>query len=241
MSTDRIISAESGGDPYARNPRSTATGLGQFIESTWLDMMAKHEPDLIAGMDRGQILALRNDPGLSRKMTEAYSNENKAMLGQAGLPVTDGTAYLAHFAGPAGARGILTADPSMSAVQVLDPDGRRGILKANPFLKNMTAGDLTAWANKKMGSPQGSPPAPQMAPQGILAAPAPQNAPTGILGQSGAPVAPAQQPAQGILGGGGMSPEDIAALMAPPKPLQHLQVFPTRPKQAGSAFRGYRA
>jgi hypothetical protein len=238
MSTDRIISAESGGDPYARNPRSTATGLGQFIEQTWLDMMGKHEPDLIAGMDRAQILALRNDPGLSRKMTEAYANENKAMLGQAGLPVTDGTAYLAHFAGPQGAMKVLRSDPTAMAGDILGP----AVVKANPFLAKMTAGDLTAWANKKMGGgTQGAPPAPQMAPQGILAAPAPQNAPTGLLAPASGNVAPAQQPAQGILGGGGMSPEEIEAFMAPPKPLQHLQVFPTRPKQAGSAFRGYRA
>jgi hypothetical protein len=92
-----------------------------------------------------------------------------------------------------------------------------------------------------IAGPQSAPPASQMAPQGILAAPAPQNAPTGLLAPASGNVASAQQPAQGILGGGGMSPEDIAALMAPPPPLQHLQVFPTRPKQAGSAFRGYRA
>jgi hypothetical protein len=227
MSTDRIISAESGGNAYAHNPRSTATGAGQFIESTWLDMMARHEPDLIAGMDRGQILALRTDPALSRKMTEAYANENKAMLGQAGLPVTDGTTYLAHFAGPAGAKGILTADPTAMAGDILGP----AVVKANPFLKNMTAGDLTAWANKKMGGgPQNATPVSQTPPQGILAAPAPQNAPTGLLAPATGNVAPAQQPAQGILGGGGMSPEDLAALMAPPKPIQHLPIQMARPK-----------
>jgi hypothetical protein len=92
-----------------------------------------------------------------------------------------------------------------------------------------------------IGSPQGTPATPQMAPQGILAAPAPQSAPAGLLAPANGGVAPAQQPAQGILGGGGMSPEEIAALMAPPKPLQHLQVFPNPPRKAGSAFRGYRA
>jgi hypothetical protein len=235
---DGIISNESGGDPYAQNPNSSAKGLGQFVDRTWLAMMAKYEPDLIAGMDRAQILDLRTDPALSRKMTEAYANENRAMLTQAGLPVTDGTTYLAHFAGPAGAKSILTADPTAPAVQVLDPDGRRGILKANPFLKNMTAGDLHAWANKKMGGPQGVPPVAQTPPQGILAAPAPQNAPTGLLAPGNANVAPAQQP-QGILGGG-MSPEEVAEMMAPPKPLQHLQI-PMARRKAGLSFGGYRS
>lgn len=31
----RIIDAESGGNPYAKNPRSTASGCAQFIASTW--------------------------------------------------------------------------------------------------------------------------------------------------------------------------------------------------------------
>jgi soluble lytic murein transglycosylase-like protein len=31
----RIIACESGGNPYAENPRSTAAGLFQFLRSTW--------------------------------------------------------------------------------------------------------------------------------------------------------------------------------------------------------------
>lgn len=32
---DKIISCESGGDPTAKNPRSTALGICQFIDGTW--------------------------------------------------------------------------------------------------------------------------------------------------------------------------------------------------------------
>jgi hypothetical protein len=32
---NRIIEAESNGNPYAKNPRSTASGCAQFIQSTW--------------------------------------------------------------------------------------------------------------------------------------------------------------------------------------------------------------
>lgn len=232
MSVDRILSVESGGNAYARNPRSTATGAGQFIESTWLDMMAKHRPDLTTGMSRDQILGLRTDPALSREMTEAYSNENKAMLGNAGLPVTDGTAYLAHFAGPQGAMKVLQADPATPVGGILGPS----VVKANPFLANMTAGDLAAWANKKMGVPSvnggmpsaqpASQPAPMGGPQGLLTQ-SPQAAPQGL--------APASAPApQGILGG--IPPDQLQALMAPPKPLQHLEIPMARPR-AGLSFR----
>lgn len=149
---DHIIGAESGGNPNARNPRSSAAGLGQFIDSTWLSMLAKHRPDLAAGKSPGELLALKSDPQLSRDMTAAYAADNAGILSKAGLPVTPGSTYLAHFAGPQGAVGILNADPSMPVSSILTP----GAVKANPFLQGMTAADLRAWADRKVG---GSPPA----------------------------------------------------------------------------------
>jgi hypothetical protein len=35
---DRIIGVESDGDPNAKNKRSSATGLAQFLSETWLDI-----------------------------------------------------------------------------------------------------------------------------------------------------------------------------------------------------------
>lgn len=66
---DRIIGVESGGRADAKNPKSSATGAGQFISSTWLGMMKKYRPDLMAGKSNEEVLALRNDPVLSREMT----------------------------------------------------------------------------------------------------------------------------------------------------------------------------
>ena len=144
---DRIVGVESGGNATAKNPRSSATGAGQFIDSTWLDMVGKYRPDL-AGMPRDQILGLRNDATLSREMVQHYAEENGAKLRSAGLPDNDGTRYLSHFAGPAGARSVLSADPSTPVSQVLQP----GQVTANPFVRSMTAGDLAGWAAKKVGS-----------------------------------------------------------------------------------------
>lgn len=131
--TDQVATAESGGNATAKNPRSSATGLGQFIDSTWLDQVAKYRPDL-AGLPEGQILALRNDPDISREMIQHYGDENGAKLRAVGLPDTDGTRYLAHFAGPGGARAVLSADPTTPVVQVLQP----GQVSANPFVRPMT-------------------------------------------------------------------------------------------------------
>lgn len=145
--SDRIIGVESNGNATAKNPNSTATGAGQFIEGTWLDMIGRYRPDL-AGMPRADVLALRNDPTLSREMVGHYAAENGAKLKAAGLPDNDGTRYLSHVVGPAGARSVLTADPSTPLAQVLPAKA----LAANRFMQPMSAGDLTGWAARKVGS-----------------------------------------------------------------------------------------
>src|ERR1043165_573023 len=100
---DSIIGVESGGNPNATNPNSSASGLGQFIDSTFLATFKSARPDLAQGMTDREILALKTDPQISREMTEAYANQNQAILSKAGVPVTPGSTYLAHFAGPGGA------------------------------------------------------------------------------------------------------------------------------------------
>jgi hypothetical protein len=213
---DSIVSAESGGDPNAKNPNSSAAGPGQFLSSTWLDTLAKHRPDITGSPD--ELLALRNDPALSRDMTAAYAADNGGILKQAGLPVTPGTQYLAHFAGPQGAVGLLNADPSTPAGSVLGA----GVVKANPFLANMTAGDVAAWANRKMG---GSAPMSIAGPAAAGGAPSPASAPQ-----------PAQQPQQQQAGytaspsAAPAAPVNLATLAAVPQ-LQNL--LPQRPNLFG--------
>jgi hypothetical protein len=155
---DQIISVESGGDNNAKNPRSTATGPSQFLSSTWLDTIKTARPDLAQGKSDDELLALRTDPQLSRQMTEAYAARNGETLAKAGLPVTPGTTYLAHFAGPQGAVSVLNADPSAPVASVMG----QAAVKANPFLQGMTVGDLRAWADRKMGGTQTA----QVAPAG---------------------------------------------------------------------------
>jgi hypothetical protein len=142
---DRVIGVESGGNRYAKNPNSSATGPGQFIASTWAQFIRERHPELLAG---GEIQKHRTNPALSREAVEWYAEKNAAELRSAGLPVTDGTLYLAHFAGPDGAKKILHANPDASAESVLGS----AVVSANPFLKGMSAADVAAWADKKMGS-----------------------------------------------------------------------------------------
>lgn len=153
----RIITVESAGNARARNPLSTATGLGQFIESTWLRMMGSYRPDLAASLDRRALLDLRFDPDLSRQMVRHLAQENEAFLRQRGHAITSGRLYLAHFLGPAGADAALRADPGASVQQVMGA----AVVGANPFLRGYSIGDLRAWADRKMA---GQPVAAAMAP-----------------------------------------------------------------------------
>lgn len=210
--TDSIINAESGGDPNAQNPNSSASGPGQFLDSTWLDTIKAHRPDLAQGQSDSDLLALKTDPQLSAEMTGAYAADNGKVLSAAGLPVTPGTTYLAHFAGSGGAVKILQADPNASASDILGP----AVLKANPFLQGMTAQGLQAWAAKKMGTA-----APQAGPQGAPAAPgAPPAAPLNLAPPAPAPMP--QQPAPIFAG----QPQPAAPAAAPPSPFMTPPAMP---------------
>lgn len=202
---DSIIGAESGGNPNATNPNSSASGPGQFIDSTWLATVRAHRPDLADKSD-AEILGMKTDPALGRQMTEAYAQDNQAILSKASVPVTPGSTYLAHFAGPGGAVKVLQADPGTPVGQILGD----AAVKANPFLRGMTAADLQAWADRKMGSaPAAAPAQPQQVAQ---ATPAPQQVPLSIP-QGQAPVFPQAAPqAAQVPGGGG----DFSVPQAPP-------------------------
>lgn len=144
----KTVGVESGGNPNAKNPKSTATGAGQFIEGTWMDMVRKYRPDLLEGRTRQQVLDLRKDGALSFEMTKHYAQENADALTKAGVPVNQATLYLAHFAGSGGAIAIMKAAPYASALAVL---GEAAIEK-NPFLAGKSVAWVQNWAANKMGS-----------------------------------------------------------------------------------------
>jgi hypothetical protein len=68
---DRLMAAESGGRLDAKNPRSTALGPFQFIESTFLFVVNEYFPSEVASLTREQVLALRTEIGFSRRAAGA--------------------------------------------------------------------------------------------------------------------------------------------------------------------------
>lgn len=138
---------ESALNPNARAGTSSATGLFQFIESTWLDMVRRHGPEhglraqsaaLRQGADaqtRREILALRNDPELSARMAGELARENAAALqAQLGRAPSAGELYAAHVMGPGGALRLIEAAhrgaPDAAALFPREAAANRGLFYA---------------------------------------------------------------------------------------------------------------
>ena len=163
---DQIIRVESGGKADAANPNSTAVGLGQFVEGTWIMMMNKYRPDLASTMDRAALLALRTDPTLSREMVTALAREGESYLRARGHEITAGRLYLCHFLGAEGANRALNATDDQMVIDVMGAS----VVSANGFLVGKTIGDLKQWAENKMNSKGGgSLPAVAATPPEVLA------------------------------------------------------------------------
>lgn len=146
---DRIINVESGGKATATNPKSSAVGAGQFISSTWLDLIKTARPDIAQGRDDKALLEMRTDPALSREMVKVLADRNAAYLKTRGLPTDSSAVYLAHFLGPQGAAAVLSADPSQPVSELVSKEA----VKANAsILSGKTAGSVIEWAAKKMGA-----------------------------------------------------------------------------------------
>ena len=117
--------AESNFNPKAKAGTSSATGLYQFIDKTWLSMIKEHGEeyglgDLADKIDsrfrvkdkaaKKEILALRNDPVVSAQMAAEFALENEQTLDKLwGGDVGATELYLAHFLGAGGASSFLNA------------------------------------------------------------------------------------------------------------------------------------
>src|SRR3981081_4057052 len=77
---ERIIAVESSGDSNAKNRRSSATGAGQFLDETWLEVIRTYRRDLVEGRSEREILELRRDPGLTRAIITRLGEQNAARL-----------------------------------------------------------------------------------------------------------------------------------------------------------------
>lgn len=140
----RTARRESSLQPTAQASTSSARGLYQFIDSTWLTMVrdegrnlglgsyaekigrdASGRPTVADPAARQQILALRDDPSVAALMAGAFTNRNAAELRSAtGRDPTEGELYMAHFLGSGGAARLINSNQSnpQASAALLFPD-----------------------------------------------------------------------------------------------------------------------
>jgi hypothetical protein len=120
---------ESGFNPNAKASTSSATGLFQFVEQTWLDTLKKHGgkyglggyADLIqkgsdgrlhvaGGQARAEVMNLRLNPQAAALMAGELAADHAAYLrGRVGREPTAGELYAAHVLGPKGSATLIDA------------------------------------------------------------------------------------------------------------------------------------
>jgi hypothetical protein len=143
---------ESNLNPAAKAPTSSAHGLFQFIEQTWLGMLKERGSafgygpyaDAIARRPSGEytvtdprmrnaVMNLRSDPTANALMAGAYTQMNAGKLAERlGREPTGGELYIAHFLGSGGAGqliGLAASRPDTPAASAL-PEAAR----ANPSI-----------------------------------------------------------------------------------------------------------
>ena len=120
---------ESGYDPAARARTSSAAGLFQFVDQTWLSTLKKHGakygyaryaeligqgPDgryFVNGAEaRKAVMDLKLDPHAASMMAGELAAEHASYLrGRVGRDPTAGELYVAHFLGPQGSARLIEA------------------------------------------------------------------------------------------------------------------------------------
>lgn len=137
---------ESSLNPSAKAGSSSAAGLFQFIDQTWLGMIKNHGADhglgdladqisqtkggryVVADRQvRRDILALRYDPEIAATMAGEFTKESQVILQKAlGREPNGGELYAAHFLGPDGAVDLIQAAMrGESSAPALFPDAAR--------------------------------------------------------------------------------------------------------------------
>ncbi len=153
---------ESGLDPRAGASTSSARGLFQFVEQTWLGTLKVAGPALGYGQYaaaitktasghyqvkdpaiRHEILKLRNDPTANAVMAGAFTKANAAILtDKLGRVPSEGELYIAHFLGAGGAARLISlADNHPNA-------------KADNFFSNAARANPTIFYDHRSGGPR---------------------------------------------------------------------------------------
>lgn len=140
---------ESNNRPFVQAPTSSASGLYQFIASTWIGEGGAWPRDA-----KGKLIlrpafgGLRPSPEEQLQRAKTFTAKNAAYLKTQGIPINRASLYAAHFFGPGTAAKVIKADVNARA----DLIAGEAATKANPsILKGKTVGQFLTWLHRKTG------------------------------------------------------------------------------------------
>jgi hypothetical protein len=94
---------ESSSDPTAKNPVTSATGMFQFVNATWNDLVDRY------GETHGLTRDGRTDPVQSMKAVELFNQDIANVFNSRGVATNDKNMYMGHFLGPSGGARFISA------------------------------------------------------------------------------------------------------------------------------------
>ncbi len=128
-----LAKIESGNNPNAKNENSSASGLYQFVRSTW----------------EGLGYAWRDvfNPVVQNEAIRKFTADNAKSLSGAGVAINEASLYAAHF------RGASTATKALGAADdtPISRVGSSAAIPANSFLRGMSVGQFKDWLKRKTG------------------------------------------------------------------------------------------
>src|SRR5688572_8777228 len=147
-------SAESNFNPAAKARSSSATGLFQFIEKTWMKMVRAygdkyglseyaHKIDengqVADDATRRKILNMRKDPTISSYMAAEFASDNERFLRQhVGGEIGPTELYFAHFMGAGGSAAFLNQLQKAPSAIAADLFPREAMSNRNVFYDPQT-------------------------------------------------------------------------------------------------------
>jgi hypothetical protein len=138
-----LAQIESGDRPYVKAPTSSASGLYQFVKSTWIALGGKwgDDPSLAFG-------GLRPTPEEQLERAKTFTAANAAYLQRQGIPINKASLYAAHFFGPVTAAKVIASEVSARA----DLIAGASATSANPsILRGKTVGEFLTWLHGRTG------------------------------------------------------------------------------------------
>jgi hypothetical protein len=138
-----LAQIESGNRPYVKAPTSSASGLYQFVKTTWIGEGGDW------GDDPSQAFGgLKPSPDEQTARAKTFTAKNAAFLKAAGIPINKASLYASHFFGPGTAAKVIGANVNARADLIA---GTAATQANQSILLGKTVGQFLTWLHGKTG------------------------------------------------------------------------------------------